>query len=152
MPEKTEPFTWIVKGKIAVSWWPDQFLFKSYKEEGVSVIINCSEFDNLNDIPKEFKYYHINVPDYGIPSNEQINRFLQICKSHHQKEEAIAAHCVGGCGRSAQFLIAWAAYNGYILKDMDPVKWIRNLRPCSLETKEQMINARKLARIYQKNH
>ena len=152
MPEKTEPFTWIIKGKMAASWWPDLSLYEAYKKEGISVIVNCSEFDNHNDVPKEFIYYHINVPDYGIPSNKQISKFLQICESYIQKKEAIVVHCVAGCGRTAQFIIVWAASNGYIPNSIDPVKWIRKLRPCSLETKEQMAQARKLVKAYQKNH
>jgi protein-tyrosine phosphatase len=148
MPEKAEPFNWIIKGKLAASWWPDDMLFKKYQEENITVIINCSEFDNRNDIPKDFKYYHLNVSDFGIPSTVQIERFIQITKDY--KGESIVVHCVAGCGRTAQFIVAWAAFNGYIPKSMNPVKWIRNLRPCSLETKEQLENARKLAKKYQK--
>ena len=47
-------------------------------------------------------------------------------------------------------IVAWAAYNGYIPDGIDPVKWIRKPRPCSLETKEQMDLARKIANKYQK--
>ncbi|MFX0058634.1 MAG: protein-tyrosine phosphatase family protein [Candidatus Heimdallarchaeota archaeon] len=152
MPEKTEPFSWIVEGKVAASWWPDKNMFKRYQDEGILVIINCSEFDNQKDIPLGFKYYHINVPDYGIPTLGQIERFLYITKSHFQKKEPIVVHCVAGCGRTAQFIVAWACFNGYILNGMDPVKWIRKLRPCSLETKEQMDFARKICKKYRLNH
>lgn len=150
MPEKTEPFTWIILGQMAASWWPSSYLFDTYKENDISVIINCSEFDNRKDVPNEFKYYHINVPDFGVPTEEQIERFLQICIPHNQKKEAIVVHCVAGCGRTAQFIVAWAAKNRFIPMGMDPVKWIRKLRPCSLETREQMENARKIAKKYQK--
>ena len=152
MPNKSSPFTWIIRNKLAASWWPDPPVLKRYKKEGISVIINCSEFDNKKDIPEGFYYYQIDVPDYGLPTDEQISRFLNICDEHGQKNEAIVVHCVAGCGRTGQFVVAWAAHNGYIPKDMDPVNWIRNLRPCSLETKDQMEFARKLARKYQLNN
>ena len=148
MPYRTEEFTWIVRNKFGASWWPDPPVFKRYEREGIKVIINCSEYDNKKDIPEGFDYYHINVPDYGLPTEEQISRFLKICDKHGQINEAIVVHCVAGCGRTGQFVVAWAAHNGYIPKNMDPVKWIRNLRPCSLETKEQMEFARMLARKY----
>jgi protein-tyrosine phosphatase len=151
MPRKSDPFTWIVKGEIAASWWPDPQVFEMYKKEGISVIINCSEFDNRKDIPNGFNYYHINVPDYGLPTEKQIEGFLAICETHGEKNESIVVHCVAGCGRTGQFIVAWAAKNGYILKNMDPVKWIRKFRPCSLETKEQRNFARKMAKKYQKN-
>ena len=152
MPHRTEEFTWIVKNKFAASWWPDPPVFERYKKEGVSVIINCSEFDNRKDIPNEFHYYHFNVPDYGIPTEEQIAKFLYICDKHEAKNETIVIHCVAGCGRTGQFVVAWAAYKGYIQKGIDPVKWIRKLRPCSLETREQQDFARKIARKYHLNN
>ena len=148
MPHRTEEFTWIVRNKFGASWWPDPPVFKRYEREGIKVIINCSEYDNKKDIPEGFDYYHINVPDYGLPTEEQISRFLKICDKHGEKNERIVVHCVAGCGRTGQFVVVWAAHNGYIPKNMDPVKWIRNLRPCSLETKEQMEFARMLARKY----
>jgi protein-tyrosine phosphatase len=151
-PHRTEEFTWIVKNKLAVSWWPDPPVFKRYEKEGIKVIINCSEFNNEKDVPQRFIYHHINVPDYGLPTEKQIKYFLELCKHHGQQNEAIVVHCVAGCGRTGQFAVLWAAYNGYIPKGMDPVKWIRNLRPCSLETREQQENARNLARKYQFKH
>jgi len=150
MPERTQPFTWIVKEKMAASWWPDPPVFERYKKEGISVIINCSEFDNRKDIPNIFNYYHINVPDYGLPTEIQIDTFLTICDKHGLNKESIVVHCVAGCGRTGQFLVAWGAKNGYIPKLIDPIKWIRKYRPCSLETKEQMNFARKMAIKYQK--
>jgi len=150
MPRKSEPFTWIVKGRLAASWWPDPTILEIYKKEGISVIINCSEFNNRKDVQNTFKYYHINVADYGLPTNKQIESFLKVCEKHGLNGEAIVVHCVAGCGRTGQFIVAWGAKNGYILKNMDPVNWIRKFRPCSLETKEQMNFARKMTKKYQK--
>ena len=149
MPERTVPFTWIVKNKIAVSWWPDIKLLQKYKSEGIKVIINCSEFDNHQDVPEEFEFFHINIPDYGTPTDSQLERFLEITSKFNAKEIPIVVHCVAGCGRTGIMIVAWAAYNGYIPHRIDPVKWIRKLRSCCLETKEQMDLARKIARKYQ---
>jgi protein-tyrosine phosphatase len=152
MPQKTKPFTWIIKGKIAASWWPDPSLLEKFKEYGISVIVNCSEFDNRSNLKGDFFYYHFNVPDYGLPSENQIREFISICDAHSNKGEAIVVHCVAGCGRTAQFILAWAASRGFIPKGVDPVTWIRKKRPCSLETKEQEDYARKLAKKFQLNH
>jgi protein-tyrosine phosphatase len=149
-PHRTVPFTWIVKNKIAASWWPDSSLIERYKQEGIRVVINCSEFNNRKELLKDFEYYHINIPDYGVPSDSQIKKFLDITNRYNDNRKPIVVHCVAGCGRTGIMIVIWASYNGYIPTSMDPVKWIRKLRPCSLETKEQMELARKLAITYQK--
>lgn len=149
-PYRTIPFTWIVKNKIAASWWPDASLIETYRREGIKVIINCTEFDNRKDISKDFKYFHLNIPDYGTPTNSQLERFFKITSEYTVKKEPIVVHCVAGCGRTGIMIVAWAAYNGYIPDGIDPVKWIRKLRPCCLETKEQMELARKIASKYRK--
>jgi protein-tyrosine phosphatase len=143
-PHRTEAFTWIDEGEIAASWWPDPYVFDIYKKQGIKVIINCSEFDNKNDVPSLYNYYHIEIPDFGTPTDKQLERFLEICDTHSAKGEPIVVHCVAGCGRTGQLLVAWATYNGKIPENMDPVDWVRQYRECSLETKEQMKVARRI--------
>ena len=150
-PHRANPFDWIVKEKIAASWWPDASVFEIYAKERIKVIINACEFDNKEEIPKVFTYYHIDIPDYGLPTEKQIKKFLEITTTHGLKKDPIVVHCVAGCGRTGQLIIIWAAYNGFIPKNLDPVKWIRKIRPCCLETKEQMDLARKMAKRYQKD-
>ena len=150
MPKRAEPFTWIIKGKMAISWWPDPYVIEIYRKEGIKAIINCSEFDNRKDIPKELKYYHINIPDYGTPTEGQLAKFFEVSSEFSSNNNSIVIHCVAGCGRSGIMTVAWAVYNGYIPNGIDPVKWIRRFRSCSLETKEQMDLARKIAKKYQK--
>ena len=129
MPHKSDPFSWIIKGKLAASWWPDPPIIEIYKKERIKVVINCCEFDNRHLISQHFIYYHINIPDYGTPTNSQLERFLEISKKHKDNNDPIVVHCVAGCGRTGQFIIAWAANNGYLPNSMDPVKWIRKFRP-----------------------
>ena len=139
-----------MKNKLAASWWPDPPEIEIYKKQGIKVVVNCSEFDNQRIISRFFIYYHINIPDYGTPTEIQLKRFLDITKKHSANAEPIVVHCVAGCGRTGIMIIAWAAYNGYIPNGIDPVKWIRKLRPCSLETKEQMNLAREIFKKYRK--
>lgn len=147
---RADPFNWIIEGKMAVSWWPDREVFQIYKREGIKVIINCSEFNNRNDIPGNFHYYHINIPDFGLPTKSQILKYFDITDKHGSNGEAMVTHCVAGCGRTGQMIIAWAAKNDQIPKDIDPVEWLRKKRPCSLETKKQEDFARKIYQYYQK--
>lgn len=147
---RADPFNWIIRGKMAASWWPDREVFQIYKNEGIKVIINCSEFDNRNDIPGNFNYYHINIPDFGLPTESQILKYIEITDKHGTNGEAMVTHCVAGCGRTGQMIIVWASKNDQIPKDMDPVMWLRKKRPCSLETKKQEDFARKIQKYFQK--
>ena len=103
-PERTEPFTWIVEGVIAASWWPD----------------------------------------YGVPTDAQIEWFLELMDKHHQAKEPVVIHCVAGCGRTGQFIIAWCAKAGFISRGTNPVDWIRARRKCCLETLKQIACARRV--------
>jgi hypothetical protein len=108
-PERTEPFTWIVEGVIAASWWPDPYVFDIYDEQNIRAVVNCCEFDNRRDVPSQFTYHHINVPDYGVPTDAQIEQFMTLMDKHHAAREAVVVHCVAGCGRTGQFIVAWCA-------------------------------------------
>lgn len=99
--------------------------------------MNCCEFDNRQDVPSQFDYYHINVPDYGVPTDAQIEQFVSLMDQHHAAREAVVVHCVAGCGRTGQFIVAWCAKAGFIPAKTDPVQWIRARRKCCLETREQ---------------
>ena len=99
-PERTEPFTWIVEGVIAASWWPDPYVFDIFADEGIKAVVNVCEFDNRKDVPKSLDYHFIHVPDFGVPSDEQIDRFVKLMDQHHAAKEPVVVHCVAGCGLS----------------------------------------------------
>ena len=105
-PERTEPFTWIVEGVIAASWWPDPYVFDIFEEKGIKAVVNVCEFDNGKDVPFEYDYHFIHVPDYGVPKEDQIDHFVELMDLHHAAREPVVVHCVAGCGRTGQFLVA----------------------------------------------
>jgi protein-tyrosine phosphatase len=137
-----------VKDVIAASWWPDPYVFDLYEENQIRAVVNCCEFDNRQDVPSQFAYYHFNVPDYGVPTDVQIERFVTLMDQHHQAKEPVVVHCVAGCGRTGQFIIAWCAKAGFIPANTDPVQWIRARRKCCLETSEQTNCAKRLMNKY----
>lgn len=119
-PERTEPFTWIVEGVIAASWWPDPYVFDILADEGVKAVVNVCEFDNRKDVPRQFDYHFFHVPDYGVPSDSQIEQFLSLMDKHHAAKEPVVIHCVAGCGRTGQFIIAWCARRASSRKELIP--------------------------------
>lgn len=149
-PERTEAFTWIVEGVIAASWWPDPGVFERFDAEGIRAVVNVCEFDNRRDVPKHLDYHFIHVPDYGVPSEEQIEHFNDLMDRHHLAREPVVIHCVAGCGRTGQFIIAWCAKAGFIPPESDPVDWIRARRKCCLETEAQITCARRWTKKYRR--
>jgi len=137
-----------VEGVIAASWWPDPGIFELFKEKGIKSVVNVCEFDNRQDVPKQFAYHFIHVPDYGVPTDEQIERFIKLMDRHHASKEPVVIHCVAGCGRTGQFIIAWCAKAGFIPNGTDPVEWIRARRKCCLETGAQIQCAKRLTKKY----
>ena len=95
-PERTEPFTWIVEGVIAASWWPDPSVFDIYDEQHIRAVVNCCEFDNRQDVPSQFVYHHINVPDYGVPTDAQIERFVGLRFRRCPRREKTVEGRLGG--------------------------------------------------------
>ena len=143
-PERTEPFTWIVEDVIAASWWPDPYVFDIFAERGIKAVVNVCEFDNRQDVPAHLAYHFYHVPDYGVPKEDQIDDFVARMDEHHSRKEPVVVHCVAGCGRTGQFIIAWCAKAGFIPEGEDPVAWIRQRRKCCLETGAQMECARRM--------
>ena len=111
-------------------------------------MVNVCEFDNRQDVPPHLNYHFIHVPDYGVPSEEQVDHFIKLMDKHHTAGEPVVIHCVAGCGRTGQFIIAWCARAGFISKGTDPVDWIRSKRKCCLETGAQEQCARLLTKKY----
>jgi hypothetical protein len=81
-------------------------------------------------------------------SDAQIEQFVSLMDKHHAAREAVVVHCVAGCGRTGQFIVAWCAKAGFIPEGTDPVQWIRARRKCCLETSEQTNCAKRLMNKY----
>jgi protein-tyrosine phosphatase len=146
-PEYSNMFDWIERGQLAMSWWPDPPVIERYQLEGIRVIINASEFDNRENIRKRFFYYHFPVPDYGLVTEEQIRKFLEVAKLHFDFKDPMVIHCVSGCGRSGQFALAWVLYFNKVPEHENPISWIRTKRQCILESTEQEKNGEKIIQL-----
>ncbi len=130
-------FSWIVKGVIAASSFPTKQSFTHFKQEGIKIVINCTEFDNSSNVPPEFQSYHFPIQDFGLVSHKNLQRFLDTTDIFYKQRLPIVVHCLAGCGRTGQMIIAFCANHNLIPNSIEPVAWLRCLRPCCLETPEQ---------------
>jgi len=79
-----------------------------------------------------------------IYTAEGVKAIVNCCEFDNRK----VIHCVAGCGRTGQFIIAWCAKAGFIPKGTKPIDWIRKIRKCCLETKQQEASAERFCKKY----
>jgi len=85
---------------------------------------------------------HIPVADFTAPTVEQLKSFIIATDQQHKKGGRIGVHCRGGKGRTGTFLAAYLVSKG--MSADKAIKKIRQLRPGSIETKDQAEAVRKL--------
>jgi len=85
----------------------------------------------------QFAYHHIHVPDYGVPTDAQIDRFVTLMDQHHAAGEAVVSPPCGGLRKDGAVHRGLVRQGGVHPADTDPVPWIRARRKCCLETREQ---------------
>ena len=131
-------FSWIVRGKIAGSSLPkDDVHFDFLKLEGIEVIINLTARATADKYKDRFELYHLEIPDFGTPDFKLVNKFWEIYKKAEANNKAVVVHCFAGCGRTGIILACWALLNGKKTTAEEAIAYIRTMRPCSIETKEQ---------------
>lgn len=105
------------------------------KANNVSCLVNLTEYEYGAEIDTQIQVLDYPVPDFGVPSMEQMDeiwdRYISLAK-----EEAMGVHCLAGRGRTG-LVLACIAARVFEMRPLDAVFHIRNLRPWSIETGEQ---------------
>ncbi len=132
-------FSWLIPGVLAGSSRPNKFSdLQRLAEEGVRVLVtvmlNPLDIDTVTSAGLE--YHHIPVRDFGTPTLEQLQEFVNIVNENRTKGHPVAVHCLMGCGRTGVFLAAYLISQGMSLEEA--VWEVRQKRPCSIETRGQM--------------
>jgi Polymorphic toxin system, DSP-PTPase phosphatase len=137
-----DDFSWIIKDVIAASSFPYKAMFEHYSGQGIKAIINCTEKKNKKNVPSNFQSFFCPIADLHVPDEKTVKEFLEITDKLYKMQIPFVVHCMAGCGRTGQMVVAFAAYHNLIPEGEDPVKWVRKRRSCSLEVYPQEIFAR----------
>ncbi|MBI5166672.1 MAG: dual specificity protein phosphatase family protein, partial [candidate division NC10 bacterium] len=87
-------------------------------------------------IQEGFKVVHLPIPDFGVPSKEDLEHVVKITVEHARAGRNIAIHCSAGIGRTGLFA-AYLAKQVLGLSGEEAINWIRQYIPRAVETCEQ---------------
>jgi len=119
---------------------------RKFKQEEISIIVLLAEDEecmrkagrNLRTlyIQEGFQVVHLPIPDFGVPSKEDLEHVVKITVEHARAGSNIAIHCSAGIGRTGLFA-AYLAKQVLGLSGEEAINWIRQYIPGALETCEQ---------------
>lgn len=100
------------------------------RKVGLVVRLNKKYYDENRFRAHGIDHMDLYYPDGSCPSDEILDRFLQMCESRAQ-DEAIAVHCKAGLGRTGTCIGAYAMKHwGFTASEV--IGWMRVARPGSV--------------------
>lgn len=139
-------FTWIEKGRLAACSAPaSTAALEELAAHGIRRVVNLHLGAHAEGRLATYgmRELHLPVEDMTAPSTSQITEALAAIDEATRKGEPVAVHCVAGLGRAGTIVACWLVTQG-----MDPdaaIKRVRELRPGSIETPEQVAAVRRYA-------
>ncbi len=138
----TRNFGWFIENEIAVMGRPgglndleDDLLF--LRQKGIDKIISLTMDPVNEDEVRRFSFeaIHIPIPDGGIPTTEQIEKFISVVNGWIKKGKKVVIHCGAGYGRTGTMLACYLVGTG--LTSEKAIKRVREFRSQAIETKQQ---------------
>jgi protein tyrosine phosphatase domain-containing protein 1 len=83
-----------------------------------------------------FQVLHLPIPDFNVPSKEDLEEAIKKTVEHAQVGKNILIHCHAGLGRTGLF-VAYLAKRVLGLSSEEAIHWTRKYIPHALETDEQ---------------
>ena len=133
------PITWILEDQLAQGQMiSSQNDIDSLRARGISVIINLrqSNYDEMYNLDG-IELHHLPIADFSTPTAAQARQFIDIVNSHLNDQDKIYVHCTAGCGRSGTMVALYLCSMGKFDTPAEAISYLRELRPCAIETEEQ---------------
>lgn len=120
--------------------------FREFKQKKIKVIVLLAEDKECEQkagrnlrlfyLHEGFQVIHFPIPDFGIPSNEDLQHFALKTIECAKKGHNIIIHCSAGIGRTGLFA-AYLAKQVLDLPGEEAIKWVRQYFDGVVETNEQ---------------
>ncbi len=135
-------FSWVVPRMLAGCRGPiSREELHILKEQGIRALVRLMERHenpfHSHELHKEgIVDFHEPVPDTRAPTMEQALRVLAFIDRSFKQDHAVAVACYGGRGRTGTILGCYLIRQG--MDSHEAIKHLRDLRPGSVETREQV--------------
>lgn len=133
-------FGWLIDGQLCGLARPVKNAdLKFLEQNNVGLVITLTGEGNLHHALFEgtkLERLFLPIKDYGIPTFQQVDQFVDAVDKTISEKKAVAAHCAGGIGRTGTMLACYLVAK----ENMDAetaIKTVRVKRPHSVETEEQ---------------
>ena len=131
-------FSWVEQPALAALALPDSpDDLKWLRANGVQVLMSLTEEAPPRAWINEAGLMGVHVPivDFAAPTPRQFETCLDAIQKAHAAKLGVAIHCAAGKGRTGSVLAAYFVMQG--LNAADAIGRVRELRPGSIETREQ---------------
>jgi len=121
---------------------------------GATLVISATETEEMQnlgagELPRALQeagidWVHFPVRDFGVPKGDMKVQWVEVAASALEQLQAgarILVHCRGGCGRSGMLVLQLMIEAG--MAEEEALQQLRAVRPCAVETDEQMVWASK---------
>jgi atypical dual specificity phosphatase len=132
-------FSWIEKPVLAASARPEAPDELSWlREQSIQLIVTLSE----DPLPRLWVNdaglfaMHVPVEDMHPPSQKQIDLIISAIDKAKSRNMGVAIHCTAGLGRTGTIVACYLVHQG--MTGASALANIRDLRPGSVETEEQV--------------
>ncbi|MBX9678062.1 MAG: dual specificity protein phosphatase family protein [Gemmataceae bacterium] len=146
-----ESFSWVEKPLLAGfarPMGPDELQW--LRNQGLQLLVSLTENPVQRSWINDAGMFALHVPveDMTPPSQKQFDLIISAIEKAHAKSMGVGVHCGAGMGRTGAVLACWLT-----LRDMSApaaIARIRELRPGSIETPEQVEAVLEFARRHKK--
>jgi atypical dual specificity phosphatase len=138
---------WLLPDSVAACVYPDaERGLPGVARMGVTVLVNLHEQPHDEDALARhgLRQVHLPVRDFTPPSPEQIETGIDAIEEAVAAGQRVAVHCAAGLGRTGTLLACYLVRQG--MNPDDAITRVRQVRPGSVETPEQVAAVHAYAR------